>query len=451
MDIKNRTKVLVVDDEKHIAEICAHFLKSDGWNVDIVHDVTSAIILISRDKNYSIVYLDIRLPDMSGIEVLKEIKKLNPLIDIIMMTAYATVDNVIECLKAGACDFIIKPFKREIILQSVDRAVQIKKLRNKVERLHHELKAEYKFDNIVGNSPKMQEIYKKIFSVAGSDEAILILGESGTGKDLIARTIHYNSPRSKGPFVAINCAALPRELIESELFGYKKGAFTGAGSDAIGLFRAAEGGTVFLDEIVEMPTSAQSKLLRTLQEKKVRPVGDTNEINVDVRVICATNKDIELAVKEGSLRQDLYYRINTIVLEIPPLRERKEDIPILIEHFISKINKETHKSIKGISQEALDILIKHKWEGNVRELENVIRSAIALGRKSIITTKDIPKYIMDTIGSKIDEEVDTLENMERQLIHKAIKITRNNKSKTAKLLGITRKRLYRLMDKYNLR
>jgi transcriptional regulator with PAS, ATPase and Fis domain len=321
-----------------------------------------------------------------------------------------------------------------------------------VTRLRRELERTYHFQGVVGTSKGMRDLFEKVHNAAQHDSHVLILGESGTGKDLVARTIHYNGVRAKGPFISVNCAALPGELIESELFGYRKGAFTGATSDSVGLFRAAHGGTIFLDEIVEMPPATQSKLLRVLQDKKVRPVGGTEEIPVDVRVLCATNRDIHEATKEKAFRKDLFYRVSVITFEIPPLRDRREDIPLLVDHFLRKFNERFGKSIKRVEPAALEVLKDYRWEGNVRELENAIESAFAMGQGATLKKRDFPGHVVESAEKDAAEEqgVTTLRDMEKEMVQRAMGVSRGNKSKAARLLGITRKRLYNLMDRYGI-
>jgi transcriptional regulator with PAS, ATPase and Fis domain len=326
-------------------------------------------------------------------------------------------------------------------------------LREEVTRLRRELRQQYNFDNIVGISRKMKEVYERIAAAADSDSTILIQGESGTGKDLIARSIHYNSVRSKEPFIALNCASIPANLIESELFGYKKGAFTGASADAIGILRSADRGTLFLDEIGDMPLGVQARLLRFLENKKVRPVGGVEETKVDVRVICATNQDLEVLVAENKFRKDLYYRISIIIINLPPLRERREDIPLLIDHFISKYNRDIRtRQVMGISKDAVEVLKNYEWDGNVRELENVIRRAFVLGKNPIITLEDLPEYLRKSVALEkpSSSDIRPLSEVEREMIQKALR-TIKNKTEVAKKLGISRKRLYNLIERYRIK
>jgi DNA-binding NtrC family response regulator len=453
MSIKEFTKILIVDDDRHIAEICSIFLKEEGWDVKIASTGSEAMDQIKNDELISIIYLDLNLPDCDGVELLGTLRRLNPFMDVIILTAYGTVESAVRTLKMGAIDFITKPFKKETIVTAANRVLQMRELKHEVSHLKRELKNIYSFQNIVGRSKKMQELFEKLIMASESDSTVLILGESGTGKELAARAIHYNGHRSKGPFIAVNCAALPRDLIESELFGYKKGAFTGAVRDSCGLFRAADTGTLFLDEITEMEHSTQSKLLRVIEDKRVRPLGGTEDINVDVRLLCATNKDIEIELSQGRLRKDLYYRVSVLRIDVPPLRERKEDIPLLIEHFIRKFNKDPrHRNIKRIDQRALDILTAYDWEGNVRELENVIQRAFVLGKGPTITVQDIPSYIVKSakVYRPRRDFILSLDEVEKEAVKSALELTEGNKAETARLLKITRKRLYNLIKRHRL-
>jgi DNA-binding NtrC family response regulator len=443
--------VLVVDDDPQIAQICVHFLQREGFPTDAAGTRADAVRKVA-EGDVGIVLLDVRLPDGSGIDVLKEIKQSRPSTEVIMMTAHGSVDDVVECMKSGASDFVAKPFKRERLVAAVEQSYRVLSLQSEVDRLQTDLAKGFRFEGIIGQSRRMRELFDRIANAAQSDSTVLILGESGTGKDLVGRTVHFNGPRTKGPFIAVNCAALPGELIESELFGYKKGAFTGAMADTVGLFRAADGGTIFLDEVVEMPISTQSKLLRVLQERKVRPVGGTEEIPVNVRVICATNRELSKAVDQGDFRKDLYYRLTVLTLTIPPLRERKEDIPLLVDHFVRKFNAQFKKSIQGADPRAMEVLRSYRWEGNIRELENAIESGFALGKGPVLRVLDLPPHIVKASEGALAaaEGVTTLKESERILVEKAMKVSKGNKSKASRLLGITRKRLYNIIRRFKL-
>ncbi len=448
---RESVRVLVVDDDPQIAAICVHFIAKEGFPSEAAHGRAEAMKKI-QEGGAGIVFLDVRLPDGNGIDILPEIKAACPAAEVVMMTAHGTVDDAVECMKRGACDFVSKPFKRERLIAALEQAYRVAALRSEVDRLQTELVRRHRFEGLVGQSKPMLQLFDRIANAAQSDSTMLILGESGTGKDLVARTIHYNGTRAKGPFIAINCAALPGELIESELFGYRKGAFTGAAADTVGLFRAADGGTIFLDEIVEMPPATQSKLLRALQERRVRPVGGTDEIPVNVRVLCASNRDVSREVERGKFRKDLFYRLTVLTLTIPPLRSRREDIPLLVDHFILRFNAQLKKNFKGIDPRALKVLKGHRWEGNVRELENVIESAFAFGRGPLINISDLPPRVVRSseLVQAESEGVTTLKESERTMVDRALEISRGNKSKASRLLGITRKRLYSLARRHKL-
>ncbi len=453
MDPQGRTHILVVDDERHIADICVHFLQKGGYVAGAVYSGHEALQKVAADPEVGLVFLDIRLGDSDGVEILRELKRVHADLEIVMMTAHGTIDVAVECMKEGASDFLQKPLQKERLLAAAARAMRVLSLRSEVERLRSELKRDHRFEGLIGNSSRMREVIDRLAHAADTDTTVLFLGESGTGKDLIARTIHYNGPRGKGPYIAVNCAALPAELIESELFGYRKGAFTGAVADSVGLFRAANGGTIFLDELADMPLSTQSKLLRVLQDRRVRPVGGTEEVTVDVRVLCATNRDVRKAVDRGQFRKDLYYRVSVITLTIPPLRERREDIPLLVEHFLRKFNERFRRNVQGVDASAMETLMNCRWEGNVRELENTIESALALGKGATITRKDLPAHVVASSekAMAVGQGVVPLRDAERLLVERALQACKGNKAKAARLLGTTRKRVYNLMERYEIK
>jgi len=371
------------------------------------------------------------------------------------MTGYGSIKNAIEAMKHGASDYITKPFDTNELLMTVSKIIQLSGLREEVTRLRSELQDKYRFENIVGASSGIRLVYEKIEAARKIESTVLISGESGTGKELVAKAIHYNGPRAAEPFVPINCAAMPADLIESELFGHKKGAFTGAVTDYEGLFRSADGGTIFLDEILDMPYGSQAKLLRVLQEKKIRPVGGTEEIPVNVRVIASSNRDVHEAVSKKNFREDLYYRLSVIQIKLPPLRRRLGDIPILVRHFISKYNLIFQRTVKGISKDALVPLTQYQWPGNVRELESTIEHAFAFGNSDMIYKFDLPGYITERIEAashKLDDpkDVPTLSKAEGELLKQALIAAEGNKSRAAELLGISRPRLYKMMKKYGV-
>jgi DNA-binding NtrC family response regulator len=373
-----------------------------------------------------------------------------PLTPVIIITAFGTIESAIKAMKMGAYDYITKPFQMDELVITVKKALENRLLKKEVVRLKKEVESRYHFHHLIGISPSMQKIYDFIERISDTSSNVLITGESGTGKELVAKAIHYNGIRKEGRFIAVNCAAIPETLLESELFGYKKGAFTDAKSDKKGLIFEANEGTLFLDEITEMPLTLQAKLLRVIEEREVRPLGDTNSYPIDVRIISTSNRDIESSVKQGRFREDLYYRLKVIDIEMPPLRERKEDMPLLIQHFITKFSNEFKKNILEASEDALKLLINYSWPGNVRELENVIQRAITLGQHEVILPEDLPaSFIQKTdekLFEKAMEEKFTLGQLEKEYIKRVLIETGGNKSKTAERLGLDRKTLYRKLQ-----
>lgn len=450
-DIKRFIKILVVDDDKNIAGICAHMLSKEGWDVVQAHSGRDALDALTLDHRVRIVLLDYKLPDLTGADVLKEIKSRREEVQVVIMTAHGQVDLAVELIRNGAADFVSKPFKKERLFEAIERAAKVISLELKVDHLTTALIKAYRYGTMIGNSEKIRVLFDKITVAAESDVTVLLAGESGTGKDLTARAIHYNGPRAGGPFIAINCAALPEELIESELFGYKKGAFTGASSDSLGLFRASQGGTLFLDEILSMPLSTQAKLLRVLQDKKIRPVGGTDEVQVDVRVVCATNQDLTEAIEKELLRKDLYYRISVMTIDIPPLRERLADIPLLVEHFVARFNKEFKKEIIGVGPDVLDAMLNDRWEGNIRQLENALASAFAVAKGKTLRLKDFPPFLRESARhGRSGRTVPTMQDAERSAVVEAMKASGGNKSRAASRLGISRKKLYAMIKKFKI-
>ena len=465
LEIMKTVKVLIVEDDKDMADSCKRLFKRSGIRTAVAYTGLQALDVIENGSKIDIVLTDLKMPEMDGIELLKRIKKFKPSIEVIVMTGYGTIHNAVSAIKLGASDYITKPFNKDELINAVNKIVEKNCLKDQVLSLRSELSQKYNFENLIGKSTEMDSVYEAIKAASRNDSSILIIGESGTGKELVAKAIHYNSAKAKGPFVPVNCGALPKELIESEFFGHKKGAFTTADSSSEGLFKTAEGGTIFLDEIAEMYKDTQVKLLRVLQDKMVRPVGGTKEFPVNVKVICATNRSLSELMEMGLIREDLYYRISVITINTPPLREHTEDIPLFVNHYISKFNDHFHMNIKGIDRKALDILMDYSWPGNVRELENLLEGMFATNIKERITVKDLPKgfkeklkniqqsKIKDTVGQAKDDATATLslKETERNLIGKTLKACRGNKSKAAKRLGISRTRLYKELDRYGLR
>lgn len=456
-------KILVVDDDSAMLETCARIFKRKGYEVKAVASGGEALTVLERDDGYHVVLADLLMPGMSGIELLQKIKESYSDTQVVIMTGHGTIENAVDAMKLGAADYITKPFDREELITTVERLWEIRRLRQEVLDLSLEVHGKYQFENIIGQSEEMKRVFEKIVGACRSTSTVLVAGESGTGKELVARAIHYNGPRGNKPFVPINCAALPPDLIESELFGHKKGSFTGAMSDTVGLFRAAQGGTIFLDEITEMSPSTQAKLLRTLQERVIRPIGSSEEIPVDVRIISATNANPLKAIETGKLREDLYYRLSVITIEMPPLRERPDDILPLCQHIIKKFNQSSERKIKGIGKETLELFMAYAWPGNVRELENVIESIFALGKSDTITKEDLPLKILKEAPREAankkepapspladEDHLSSLKEVEREAILKALSASDGNKSKAAEILGISRKTLYKKLEEFNI-
>lgn len=443
----NRFNVLIIDDESEARNVIVRALRKEEVRVLQAACGEEGLEVVARE-DVDVVFLDVRLPGLSGIEVLRELKQRKPGIEVIVMTAYGTINLAVQSMKEGAADFLTKPFEHnEIITLSLHKALERRRLLDHTRQLEAELATKYRFENLIGSSPKMLKIFRMIERLAQNESTVLIQGESGTGKELIARAIHFNSKRREGSFIPIDCSTLPDGIIESELFGHTKGSFTGAHTTTTGLFRAAEGGTLFLDEVGDLPTNVQAKLLRSLQEREIKPVGTTRSLKINVRVISATNKDLESAVKSGSFRQDLYYRLNVIPIYVPPLREREEDIPLLVKHFIQRFNTPQRK-IKGIDPEALNLLYHYHWPGNVRELENCIEAAFALGRSKLIEADDILPKLREPPDEGLMQF--TLDELEKEHIKKILENARGNKVQAAKILGLSRRSLYRRLAKYQI-
>ncbi len=448
--MKTPKRVLIVEDDRTMAEALVQLLERQGYATRAVESAEKALELLEKDPDYHVVLTDLVLPGMDGMKLLTRIKETYPDIEVVIMTGYGTIRSAVEAMKLGASDYITKPFDKDELLKVLGRIFKMKRLEQEVEELRSEIARSASFQGMVGKSKAMQEVFLKVSAAANTDAPVLIIGESGTGKELVARAIHNLSYRRQGPFVPVNCGALPKDLVESELFGYKKGAFTGAMTDSIGLFRAADGGTLFLDEIVEMSQEAQVKLLRAIEDKRIRPLGGTREIPVDVRILAATNRDIQKALDEGQFREDLFFRF-VMHIEIPPLRERKEDIPILLEHFIQKFNRIYRRQVEGVEPEALEVLMSYPWPGNVRELENTVEGLYVLGLRRIIRVTDLPLHIRKRADLGVAPTgAMSIRELEKETILRALKMAGGNKSKAAKILGISRNRLYRKLKAYGL-
>jgi len=442
--------ILFVDDDQQILNVVTTYLSRNGYSVDAVSNGLLALEKI-KQKEYAAIFTDLIMPEISGLDLLKSVKEASPSTEVIIVTGYGTIESAIEALKRGSYDYLQKPINFERLKILIDRIIEKKNLQLENFLFKRRLKDRYNYDQLVGKSVKMQQIYEVIDRISSGSPTILIQGESGTGKELVANVIHQNSVRENRPFIPVNCGAIAEGLLESELFGHVKGAFTGAIKDTMGLFKAANGGTIFLDEIAEVQPSLQVKLLRALQERKIRPVGDPRETEVDVRVIAATNKNLEEAIRNKTFREDLYYRLNVISFHMPSLREIKEDIPHLVNHFIKKFSQDSHRVVTRIMPEALDLLIKYDWPGNVRQLENVIERAFALGIDDAIHAEDLPPELRSMHHhNPIGEDNFNLTDNEKVLITRALRHTKGNKAEAAKLLGINLTTVYRKMEKYRI-
>jgi two-component system response regulator AtoC len=439
-------RILVIDDDDAVRRILNDYLIEEGHDVVCCSNALCGLEEYKR-AGFDVVLSDIRMKGMDGLTFLTEIKKIDPEAKVIMITAYGTVENAVDAMKSGAFDYIKKPFRLDDIHFSIKKALNFKKLERENISLKKELKKKYSFEHIIGESPPMQKVFERIAKVADSDSTILIFGESGTGKELVAKTIHYQSQRASRPLIPVNCGAIPDSLLESELFGHEKGAFTGAIATRIGRFELADGGTIFLDEVTELSRPLQVKLLRVIQEREFERVGGIKTIHVNVRIVSATNKKIEEAVEKGEFRDDLYYRLNVIPLEIPPLRERRDDIELLCNHFLNVYCKKKQRSMMRIDSEVMKIMKKYPWPGNVRELENLIERIVVLKDKNerIITKADLPERFFnreDEINFTIsDDGIDlgkAVEDFEKRLIVQALKKSHGVKSKAANLLKVNR-------------
>ena len=455
-----KDKILLADDEQSMREFLEIMFKKEGYHVSLASN-GEEVLKLAEKEIFDLVLLDIRMPRLDGISVLKKLKAISPETIVIMITAYASADTAIKAMKEGAYDYITKPFKVEEIKLIIKNALEKKNLQQENILLKQVVRDRYHFDNIIGQSSKMLALYDLLEKVAPTKTNILITGESGTGKELVAKAMHYNSPRKDKPFVTLNCGAIPESLIESELFGHMKGAFTDAIATKKGLFELADEGTIFLDEISELPLLMQVKLLRVLQDREFKRVGGTEDIRVDVRIISATNKDLEEGVREKRFREDLFYRLNVIQIKIPPLREKREDIPPLTTHFLKKYSEELNKNMSTISPEALRILLNYDYPGNVRELQNIIERAVALGSTQELTAQNLSSYLDEQLPLKkrpLDLEIPNegidlekvVEDLERTLLLKALEKTKGIKKKAADLLHINFRSMRYRLEKYRL-
>jgi DNA-binding NtrC family response regulator len=446
-------RTLLVEDEANMVRTLTKILERKGYVVDAASTGEEALRRFEQ-TNYDLVITDLNMPVMDGMQLLRAMKERGLQPATVVLTGHGTIQSAVEAMKLGAGDYLIKPCHPDELLMVVAQLLELRRLRREVTQLRHRLSKFDRFGEIIGKSPRMQEIYQVIEAVSQNKSNLLLSGENGTGKELVARSIHNKGPMAAKPFLAINCGALSETLLESQLFGHRKGAFTGAIDDHEGVFQAAEGGTLFLDEISEIPLPLQVKFLRAIQEKEVTPLGSTRPLHVDVRIIAATNRDIEEAVRNGSFRSDLFYRLNVVPIHIPPLRERKEDLALLVEHFIQDFSRVYGVEPKHVTPEAMERLVEHPWPGNIRELQNVIERAFALSQELQITPKDLPPALLRAQqGSAVPEGSDgllALAEVEKRAIVAALHRSGGNKNEAARLLGIDRQRLYRKIEKYGL-
>lgn len=443
-------RVLIADDEKDILKALEILLKGEGYSVSSAENGETALELYKKES-FDIVLTDLKMPGMDGLTLLEEIKKINPEATVLFMSAYATVESAVEAMKKGAADYIVKPFINEEVKLTFKRLLESHRLRTENLALRREL-SQYRgrCKELVFVSDSMSRLFELLESVIPTKSNILLTGESGTGKGAIAELIHCNSPRRDASFISINCSAIPEGLLESELFGYKRGAFTGANSDKKGLIELAHEGTLFLDEIGDMPAALQAKLLRVLESGDVQPLGDTKTRHADIRLVSATNQKLEERIKEGTFREDLYYRLSVFEVRIPPLRERPDDIPPLADFFIKKYSAANHKAVRKLSPEAHDLMVSYKWPGNVRELSNVVERCVVLARGDVIGVEELPEKMKSPGKENISSLKEAVSNIEKEVIQKALEANRKNKEATAQALGIDLVTLYRKMKKLGI-
>jgi two-component system response regulator PilR (NtrC family) len=455
------SRILIVDDERSMRDFLSILLRKTGHDVVTAENGVRAMELVSTES-FDLVLTDLNMPGgAGGLEVLSETKRQDPSTQVILMTAFATSDTAVEAMKLGARDYITKPFKVDELLVQVDKALDVRRLERENFYLRQELASRTRLESMVGKSAPMKRVFDMIMRVAPARTTVLVTGESGTGKELVARAIHARSERAASAFVPVNCGAIPENLIESELFGHIKGAFTGAGTDKKGLFASADGGTIFLDEIGELPMPMQVKLLRVLQERRIKPVGSATEQEVNCRIVAATNRDLKAMVEEGTFREDLYYRLNVIELGLPSLRERREDLPLLIHHFLERFALEMGKNIRGITRDVMDIMLNYPYDGNVRELENIIERAVTLEMTEMITVESLPYHMQkgnDLTRWATDFEIpegglsldEIVENLERSVITKALRRTNGVRKEAARLLNISFRSMRYRLEKYGI-
>lgn len=441
--------ILVVDDDSNLLEVIRMRLESVKYDVVTAQNEEDTINLI-KEHEIDLSVIDLQLEKTDGISLMEHLHRINPDVPVVILTAYGTIESAVEAMRRGAYSYLTKPFDHRELLLQIDQAMEKRKLALEVKRLQGLLAEKYDFSSIIARSDKMQRVLAQVAIIARTDSTVFIHGESGTGKELIAKAIHLGSGRKDGPFVAINCAAIPENLLESELFGYEKGAFSGAVQSTKGLFTQAHGGTLFLDEIGDMPLSLQSKILRVLQDRQVCPLGCKKPVEVDVRIIVATNKDLQKEVENRNFRQDLFYRIHVIPVSLPPLREKKEDIPFLVEHFIEKFSQKMTKKVKGITSQAMQKLMLHNWPGNVRELENTIEFAMAMTQTNIISD-DLVLQTSIPAQDKLKPFKEAKSEFEKEYLANILQLTQGNVSKASDLAGKYRADFYQLLKKYDLK
>ncbi len=455
------SRILIVDDDESVRMLLSVVLGKEGYDVSCADNGVTGLEVF-RETSPDVVIMDIRMPEMDGLQALEEISRMRRGATVILMTAFAAVDTAVQAMKLGAFDYVIKPFDIEEVLLLVGRALQMRQMRSDLNLLHRELLASYRLDRILTDNEKMKELCGTVTRIAASNASVLITGESGSGKELIASAIHYNSPRKSGPFVKINCGAIPEGLLESEFFGHEKGSFTGAIARRRGRFEQAGGGTIFLDEIADISPNLQVKLLRVLQEREFERIGSNETIKTDVRVIVATNRDLEGMVRVGTFRQDLYYRVNVVNLRVPPLRERPEDIRLLAEHFLQRFATENNREIASFDDDTLRMLAGYAWPGNVRELANAVESAVIMSTGSVILCEDLPKQVLDAErrvapDAEMQEAAgsarplkEMVKEFERQAILQALQRNQENRVRTARELGISRRSLLYKLQEYDI-
>lgn len=451
----NSGRILIVDDDRAMCQLLIDLLRDDGYAAEVAYDGESALDKY-RAAPFDLTITDLMMPKMRGIELVQRLREIDSGSLVLLVTAFGTIESAVEAMRAGAFHYVTKPFHNDEILIQVKRALEQKKLRDELKRLRTEVQARDRFQNIIGRSLAMQRVLETVAQVSDLPANILIEGESGTGKELVARALHSSSSRASGPFIPVNCAAIPETLLESELFGYVRGAFTDARRDRAGLFREAAGGIMFLDEISEMPLSLQSKLLRVLEDKEVRPLGSNQSEKIDARVLSASNRNLDEWVRAGKFRQDLYYRLNVIRISLPALRQRSDDIPLLVKHFIDKFAPSVGRPVEGIREDALAALKSYEWPGNIRELEHTIERAVLLGKESLIGAQDLPGHLFArgesavVLTQALDSRL-TLHDLERKYIGKVLANTNGNKTEAARILGVDRTTLYRKLEEYKIK